>query len=180
MKNTYALLALSIFLLLGCSKDNPVNPEPEPVDTQIATYVRLDFVPIDGGMPAYIDIAYDKKAGTYSSSGSSLRPDKTYSVNLTLEDRRQNPVKNIKNEIAAHPNDYQVFYTVSDATKLSFSYNDIDGKGFPIGISTKATTSAGSSNPTLKILIKYAPGKKDGNINTGTTVFETIKVMSIL
>jgi len=174
---------LIIFVLIissaiqSCKKDQvelpaPIVNQPENITTlkvqltdsaNNATVINAQYRDADGpgGNTATIDSLILDKG-------------KTYLVNLVLQDETKSPVVDISSEILEEGKDHQFFYS-STIPGITFSYNDTDASGNPIGLKFKLRTSNSSATGKTKVTLKHQPGVKvsaPGDITKGDTDVE--------
>lgn len=171
MKNLVYLAAIlvSIFTFTSCSKDDAPKEKPpvneEEVITTVNTVLKsetqtitMTFKDLDGDGPnePVISVSDKLKAGT------------TYTGTVEFLNELTNPVGDITEEVLEEGVDHQLFFQVPTVLG-TFSYNDADANGKPIGLKftfiAANTKSTGSLTVTLRHEAnKTAEGVASGNI----------------
>jgi hypothetical protein len=136
------------------------------------TKVTLEFTPTNGATVS----------ASATDSGSGLTVDGPInlieSTEYTLAIKLNNGNTDITSEVTAAANDYQFFFQGSDELFTSdVNYLDTDGNNFPIGLSTKWTSSCTETtnlNGNFRIWLNALIGVKTGNstITDGNNVFD--------
>lgn len=187
MKKHFLILNLVLAGLLSftsCDKDEEIpDPEPTPKKEQIATVVRIVFEPLTGPtIPPisypYLEVEYDTEKGTYNTFSKNLKTSTEYKAVVTFEDRRVSPVLDITALIKSKADEYQVFIK-TDSPALALEVTDKDSKNLPLGLELKATTGNEMKSANLTIIVRHAPGTKNGTIEEGKEVFNTFKSINI-
>ena len=75
------------------------------------------------------------------------------------------PAENITDEVHDEASDHQFFYQPTTA-EVTIAYNDNDGFGNPIGISTNVNTT-NSSSGTITITLRHQPDKNGSGVAQG-------------
>ncbi len=166
MKN----LMRSLFLLLAvvffsqCDTEEPeAENEEELITTLTMTFsapgaddVVFELYDADGDGP----IAPVYEIGTLAANTS-------YSVEIEVLNEEEN--ENITEEILEEDEEHQFFFQISNGLNLNFAYDDIDGGGNPIGVSSIFTTGEASTGDFIVTLrhepSKDAEGVANGNID---------------
>ena len=153
----------SAFIFIACEKDDPVIPvEPEVITTLIYT-----LSPSDGG--ANIKLSFQDLDGDGGNdptiTGGTLNANSTYSGTLDLLNETEIPAESITQEIEEEDEEHQFFFQ-TNITNLTFAYNDQDGDGNPVGLSTTLTT-AESGTGTITIILRHEPSKSATGVSGG-------------
>ena len=177
MKN-YLLsgLLLSGILLSSCGDDDVPGKENEE---EIINEITLTFSPEGGGqdiVATYID-ADGEGVENPVLTEIDLLINTTYILSLTLENTLESPSEDITEEVKEEGDEHQFFFSWTTGvfsnptgtgninTQGTVEYQDEDGNGNPIGLSTKWTTSdSASQGGSFQILLQHQP-----NIKTATS-----------
>lgn len=175
MKHTFVMkystnlaffLIAFVLLLSSCDKEDPVIPNEE----ELITTLTYTLTPAGGGAPvilSFVDLDGDGgNAPTLSSD--AFAANQTYSGVLVLQNESISPVDNITLEIEEEAEEHQFFFQ-STVTGLSIAYNDQDGNGNPIGLSSTLTTGAAGTG-TLTIVLRHEPDKAASGVAGGDIV----------
>lgn len=155
------MLLLGIMTLSGCKKDDP-KPDDE---NELITTVKLFFK--KDGEPDKI-FTWRSLSGSPTVDTIRLEDGSVYDLQIRFLDESKTPVKDITEEVAEEDEEHQIFYISNPGTLFTLTYLDVDANGLPVGISMGAITGDSGSG-TLRVVLKHAPGEKDGNISTGST-----------
>jgi hypothetical protein len=149
------LLAVHLSLFISsCGEDpEPVNEE-EVITTLIMTFK-------EGGNTAATFIFRDSVITT-----DTLAPGKVYDVTLELLNESVSPVDTITNEVKEEGTTHQFFFQPASGLNISFTYNDTDDEGHPIGLSSAATTTAASAGK-LTVTLRHEPDKHASGVASG-------------
>jgi hypothetical protein len=160
-------ILVSIFAFTSCSKeDSPVTPPPvneEEVITTVTTVLKsgaqtitLKSKDLDGDGP---------NAPVVTVSGN-LTANTTYTGTVEFLNEISNPVGNITAEVLTEGVDHQLFFQVP-TTFGTFSYNDTDANGKPIGLKfTFVTTTPITGN--LTVTLRHKPNKSASGVSGGS------------
>lgn len=167
IKITYisAFLGLSLFFAVSCSSNEPeVIDEPELITTLNVTFtnvadaadiVTATFRDIDGP---------GGNAGTFTQT--TLKANTSYSVMVAFLNESVSPTEDITEEVREEDEDHQVFFIAGAALNLSYTYNDMDSDGNPIGLSGSANLT-GASIGSLDVVLIHEPNKSATGVSTG-------------
>ena len=151
------------FILFSCSNDDSPSPvnEEEVITTVTVTLVNgsntiiLKSQDLDGNGP---------NSPVVTISGN-LDANSTYLGTIEFLNELQNPAEDITLEIKEEGVDHQIFYQLANSLG-SFSYDDVDDNGDPIGVEfTLSTGNAGSG--TLTITLRHEPNKDASGVSSG-------------
>ena len=155
------MLLLGIITLSGCKKDDP-KPDDE---NELITTVQLIFK--KDGSPDKI-FTWSALSGTATADTIQLEDGEVYEMQVKFLDESKTPVKDITEEVAEEDEDHQIFYFPNPSPLLTLTYQDADANSLPVGLNMRVVTGDSGSG-TMRVVLKHAPGEKDGNISTGTT-----------
>jgi hypothetical protein len=172
------LLGTGILTLTSCSNDDDIPPiinEEEVITTVIAQFtnggetVTLTSYDEDGDGPGEPEITVD---GNFTAG-------ETYSGTLRFVNQSVTPAEEITNEIQEESDEHQIFFQQSGLG--TFTYNDQDENGNPLGLSFTFTSSLTPASGNLTITLihepdKFAEGVSGGNIENagGSTDAEVV------
>ena len=101
-------------------------------------------------------------------TSGALAANTSYTVSIALLNETTTPVTNLTQEILDEGTEHQFFFATTAGISLSFSYDDTDTNGAPIGLATTMMTgpaAAGKLQVTLRHdLNKGATGVAQGDI----------------
>lgn len=164
LKLKWALMAMLFVLLASCDKD-----DPEPVnEEEVITTVRLTFTPARGGSAIVATFQDFDGAGGNSPivTNPILSANTSYSVSVQFLNETQNPSEDITAEVADEAVDHQVFFEVGSGLNFTYSYDDEDGNGNPIGLNGTVQTGTASSG-SLAIVLVHQPNKSASGVAQG-------------
>lgn len=187
----YALLATTT-LFTNCTKnDDEVVPEKEN-ELEIITDVKLIFT-------NNADAADIVTATAKDPDGAGVQPliiegkidlhiNKTYTLSFEIMNNLEIPGEDIGKEIKEEDKEHQFFFSFSndafsnptgngniDTASDPINYNDKDGNGNPVGLSTTWTTSSNIlSKGVFTVRLQHQPNVKTAtsDTNDGDTDFE--------
>jgi hypothetical protein len=155
------MLLTGVVALSSCKKD---DPEPDD-ENELITTVQLVFK--KDGSPDKV-FTWRDISGSTSVDTIQLEDGTVYELEARFLDESKTPVEEITEEIAEEDEDHQVFYISNPGSLFTLTYQDEDANGLPIGLNMRAI-SGDSGSGTLRVVLKHAPGEKDGNLSTGST-----------
>ncbi len=172
------LLTVMVLSTFTSCKDEEV-PEPTNEEELITTLTLTFEDDMTGTTSTFTFRDVDGPGGAAPSTFDTIRLDagSMYHVHVTLLNESVSPAEDITVEVEEEGDEHQVFYTVAGAD-ITFTYEDADANGDPIGLHTMATSGAAGSG-SVTITLKHQPGTKDGNITTGETDVEVSFVTEI-
>ena len=95
----------------------------------------------------------------------NLDANSTYLGTIEFLNELENPAEDITLEIKEEGVDHQIFYQLANSLG-SFSYDDVDDNGDPIGVEfTLSTGNAGSG--TLTVTLRHEPNKDASGVSSG-------------
>ena len=169
MKNlkTLAIILIGIATIISCRNDD--NPDPvneEEVITTVTTTLKT-------GIGANVETitltsrdldGFGPNEPIITVSGN-LKTNTNYSGEVKFLNEIANPVNNITLEISEEGIEHQLFYQAPSALG-TFSYEDLDSNGKPIGLQfTLLTGSATTAN--LLITLRHEPNKLAVGVSAG-------------
>lgn len=173
MDHNLKLLYLALLVsasITACKPDDDVAPTlPAPNEEELITTLRLTFTSSGGSqIREFLFTDLDGDGGNAPViTTDTLSNDSIYSVVVELLNESVSPPEDITAEVAAEPQDHQFFFQPNGANVV-VAYNDADGNGNPIGLTTLWTIGAagtGSITVTLRHeLDKGAAGVRGGDI----------------
>lgn len=176
MKWTFGL-ALALFTLVSCVKEEPEIPNEE----ELITTLIYTLTPDGGGdVVVFSFLDPDGDGGIEPTINSqTLAANRTYSGVVELLNELETPFENIAEEVEEEGDEHQFFFRTNLVT-LNFLYDDEDSEGNPIGLKTKVVTGeAGTGQFTITLRHepdKDAAGVSDGDISNagGETDIEVV------
>lgn len=155
-------LLLALVTITSCQKDN--------VDQDAMTTINFLLIADDlsnGVQFKYHDL--DGPDGPLQGfvTGAVLAPNLGYTGTISILNERTNPTTQVTDQIMDNPNDYQIFFTLSDPQMVDIDIMDKDDNGMPLGLSTRVTTGSQEGEHTMKIQVV-----KNGNKSNGGTAAE--------
>ncbi len=182
-KNTFliAFLLISGFLI-SCGDDDvpPIENEEEVIDL-----VRLTFSPSGGGTDVVVTATDPDGEGPMDMVPDAviqLNTGTTYTLSIDFENTAE--AEDITEEVEQEGEEHMIFFSFTadifsdptgngniDNRADDINYNDQDGDGNPIGLSTDWTAGSASSDGSFRIVLKHQPNLKSGT--SGSTDGET-------
>lgn len=160
-----AFLLSSALLISSCGKDpDPVNEE------EVITTLTMTWTPEGSGSPVVFQFRDPDGEGGNAPviSSGPLVANTIYTVSMELLNETETPAEDLTQEILDEGTEHQFFFATTQGITLSFSYDDTDANGAPIGLETTMTTgdaATGKLQVTLRHdLDKGATGVAQGDI----------------
>jgi hypothetical protein len=177
-KNKLIIFALILSASIqSCKKEQVELPAPIVNQPENITTLKLQLTD-SANSAAVINAQYrdaDGPGGNAATIDSLiLDKGKTYLVNLILQDETKSPVVDISSEVLEEGKEHQFFYSTT-ISGITFSYNDVDVNGNPIGLKFKLRTANATATGKTKVTLKHQPGVKvsaPGDITKGDTDVE--------
>lgn len=158
-------LLLAVTVISSCDDD-----DPEPVnEEELITTVRVTFTnqanASDVQTALFVDT--DGEGGNAPViTNPTLSANSTYDVSIEFLNDSETPAEDITEEVAEEDYEHQVFYVVGSGLNLTYTYNDEDRDGNPLGLSGTAAAT-GASNGTLTVLLLHEPDKSASGVADG-------------
>ena len=196
----YSLFAalITAITITGCKKDDEVAPHHEH-EVEVFTDVKLIFTNTDDATDVVEARAKDPDGEGVEKmeilDEINLSIDKTYKLTFEILNALEDPAEDIGLEIAQEKDEHQFFFSFSndaftnplgngniDNASDAINYNDVDGKGRPVGLITTWTTSSTQlSKGSFNVRLQHQHGVKTSTsgANDGDTDFELSFVLNI-
>ncbi len=146
------VLFLSLALLVtSCEKDPvPVNEE------EVITTLTMTWTPQGSGAPVLFQFRdADGEGGNAPViTSDTLMANTTYTVSMKLLNETESPAGDISSEIVDEGTEHQFFFATTQGITLSFSYDDTDANGAPIGLETTMLTG-GAGTGKLQVTLRH-------------------------
>lgn len=155
-------LAISI-LMSGCSKDpDPVNEE------EVITSITMTWTPTSSGTPVIFQFKdVDGPGGTAPViTSGALEANASYTVSIALLNETTTPVTNLTQEILDEGTEHQFFFATTAGIGLSFSYDDTDANGAPIGLESTMMTGPAATGK-LQVTLRHDLNKGGTGVAQG-------------
>ena len=195
----YGILAFIVgsISLTSCKKDNEV-PEEEN-ELEVITDVKLVFTNTADANDVVEATAQDPDGQGVQElqilGAINLDTSKTYTLTYEIFNNLETPGEDIGLEIASEDDEHQMFFSFSndafsnplgngniDNVSHPINYNDQDGNGNSVGLSTAWTTpSTPLSGGTFTVRLQHQPGVKTSTSGAtdGDTDFDLTFVLNI-
>ena len=201
--NNFLMMAMlaSAMVLSGCDKDDDDDDDvpPEENEEEVITDVKLIFTNADDASDVVEARAKDPDGEGVEELAIldeiTLDVDKTYNLTFEIFNNLETPGEDIGDEIAEEDDEHQLFYRFStdafsdpagdgniDNAGDAVNYNDTDGNGNPVGLSTTWTTSSNQlTGGTFVVRLQHQPDAKTSTsgATTGDTDFNLKFVLNI-
>ncbi|MFT6055253.1 MAG: hypothetical protein ACJAS3_003320 [Roseivirga sp.] len=192
----YVLMAMGV-ILTGCSEDDEA-PEPEN-EEEVITDVKLIFTNDADAADLITARAQDPDGVGVQElellDEITLGIDKSYTLTIEIENNLESPGEDVTEEIEEEDKEHQFFFSFSadaftnpagngniDNSSDPMKYNDMDGNGNPLGLSTSWTTGSNNlADGTFTIRLQHQPDVKSATsgASDGDTDFELKFVLNI-
>ena len=193
----FPVIATAI-LLTGCAKEEEEVPEEEH-EMEVITDVKLIFTNDNDSNDIVYARAQDPDGDGVEDlkilDSVNLDVSKSYTLTFEIMNNLETPGEDIGEEIADEDDEHQIFFSFSndafsdplgngniDNASDSINYNDVDGNGNPVGLSTGWTTASSTlTGGTFTVRLQHQPDVKTSTstANTGDTDFELEFVLNI-
>jgi len=159
------LLALAVSsALVGCK-----GSDPEPEENEFISTVQLVFTPAAGGnaiTATWRDL--DGEGGTTPTvTPINLARNTTYNVAIKFLNETVSPADDITKEIQEEADEHLVVFTPAPANLVQFTVTDRDSRNLPIGLASRAVTTAAGTG-TLQVVLRHQPPVNGQPIKNGT------------
>ncbi|WP_375579871.1 hypothetical protein ABWH96_01980 [Marivirga tractuosa] len=155
------LLLVAVLLFSQC---NTEDPEPEN-EEELITTLEMTFSPTDGGNDVVFSVFDEDGDGPIEPVYTNGILTSNIEYNVSIEVRNDEENEDITLEIIEEDEEHQFFFELSGSLPLDFVYNDFDGNGDPIGLSTIFITE-GAGSGTLTVILRHEPNKSaEGAVN---------------
>jgi len=196
MYSFYVMMAMGV-ILTGCSEDDEA-PEPEN-EEEVITDVKLIFTNDADAADLVTARAQDPDGVGVQElellDEITLGIDKSYTLTIEIENNLDSPGEDVAEEIEEEDKEHQFFFSFSadaftnpagngniDNSSDPMKYNDMDGNGNPLGLSTSWTTGSNNlADGTFTIRLHHQPDVKSATsgASDGDTDFELKFVLNI-
>ncbi|MCA0231268.1 MAG: hypothetical protein LCH91_12435 [Bacteroidetes bacterium] len=162
--HTRLIILLGLVLTLGsCKKEDPA-PEDE---NELITTVRLKFTE-NGTTQTFEWKDLDGDGGAAPTiSAISLRPSRTYKLEVEFLNESVSPAESITSEILEEADEHLVVVTPSASSLFTYTATDKDSRNFPIGLAGTLVTGAASTG-TIKVQLRHQPPVNGQPVKNGT------------
>jgi len=165
----------SLFLITGCNDDDVPDEENE---LEVITDVRLVFTNEADASDVVVADAQDPDGAGVEEleilDAINLDVNKTYTLTFEIFNNLETPGEDIGDEIQEEDDEHQLFFSFSDDAFANptgngniddsadpLNYNDADGNGNPLGLSSSWTTSSASlTGGTFTVRLQHQPDVK--------------------
>jgi len=169
IKQVSLLLLISI-AFTACSSDDDNTNNPEPVnEEEVITTLTATLIPVGGGTTVTMqtrDLDGDGPNAPVVTVSSDLVANTVYNGSLVLLNETESPAGEINEEIVEESNDHQFFYNVTNSI-ATFTYEDFDDNGNPLGLEFTLTTAATAMTGNLTITLRHEPSKSAVGVSDG-------------
>jgi len=157
-------LTFAMFSFSSCDKDDPTPPNEE----ELITTLTLTMTPQNGGDALafqFQDLDGDGGNDPIITS-PKLAANTTYDATIVVLNESVSPTENLTNEVRSEGEDHQFFFATTTGVNLSFSYDDMDSNGKPIGLSALFQTGEASSGG-FQVTLRHEPNKSASGVLEG-------------
>ncbi|MBX2892450.1 MAG: hypothetical protein KF734_16100 [Saprospiraceae bacterium] len=163
--HTFLLALLFAGLFVAGCKDNDDGTEQENITTVVLHFIGPGF---DREFE-WNDL--DGPGGNAPTVQTIELPPLTGNITCRVHvyDRSKTPAEDITEEIEEEADEHLVVYIPDASVSATWSYDDTDSKGKPLGIKTKWQTNQPSAG-NLRVILYHEPTNKDNLSNPGGEV----------
>lgn len=173
-----AITITTMIFVSGCQDDDP-KKEDTP---ELITKATLTFTPTGGGVTVTATATDPDGEGVKDltiDGPINLVKSKTYTLSIELINGLADPSEaeyDITAEVEEESDEHMFFFGWTnnvfsnpagngniDARADAVNYNDADGKGLPLGLSTSWTTAAATASGAFQVMLKHQPELKSAS-----------------
>lgn len=155
--NLSILTLLCVIFVTSCDSDDPEIPNEE----ELITTVTVTFTPNDTKEET-VEVIYEDLDGdggvVATITSGTLVSNMEYSTSIELLNEQESPADDITEEVEEESDEHQFFFVIEDTLDATFSYDDEDSDGNPVGLSTTWVTGE-ASNGTITVILRHEPTK---------------------
>lgn len=162
-----SILFISALVFTACSSDDD-NPEPVN-EEEVITTLTATLVPVGGGTTITLqtqDLDGDGPNDPEITVSGALAANTTYNGTLELLNETESPAESINEEIEEEDEDHQFFFQITNSL-ATFTYDDFDEDGNPVGLEFTVTTDDTTGAGTLTITLRHEPSKSANGVSDG-------------
>ncbi len=160
----FAGLAIGAAAFSSCKKEDPIIPnEEEVITTVIYTLISDDMQ--DTAVFEFLDLDGDG-GNAPSIKNDVLKANTNYQGSIQLLNEQETPAEDITLEVQAEAEEHQFFYSQEATLNTTFSYDDDDLDGNPIGLATNVVVG-NISTGTFTIVLRHEPDKNATGVSDG-------------
>jgi hypothetical protein len=165
---TIALVFSTVAIFTSCSDDDnkstPVNEEELITTVKVTLTNGTNIITLTSK-----DLDGPDAPGATEITGGTLLANTTYTGKVELLNETETPVEIVSEEIeesAEEKLDHQFFFGALEGLLGTFTYEDEDGEGNPIGLSFTFRTGAASTG-SLSVILRHLPNKSETGVSSG-------------
>lgn len=157
------LFPLALLALTACPDvTDPDEENPE----EVITTVVLTLTPAEGDA-IEVSWADPENDGSPVIDDLVLEAGVTYGVTVSFLNELEDPAEDVTEEVDAEADEHQVFYTGTAMDLVTYTYDDTDDQGFPLGLSgTLVANTAGTGD--LVVTLRHLPPQDGEPVKTAT------------
>jgi hypothetical protein len=160
----FSTLFLAITCFTSCSNDDEVEvPNEEEVITEVIYTLISQTDPTDIVVFTFLDADGEGGADGTSTTLGNLKASTAYNGTITFTNTIEG--EDITEEIDEERDEHQIFFETT-VSGMTLAYTDEDSNGFPVGLTSTATTDAAGTG-TLKITLRHEPAKDADGVAAG-------------
>ncbi|WP_159020177.1 type 1 periplasmic binding fold superfamily protein [Algibacter sp. L3A6] len=162
-----SLLFISALVFTACSSDDD-NPEPVN-EEEVITTLTATLIPAGDGSTITLqtqDLDGDGPNAPVITVSGALAANTTYNGTLELLNETESPAESINEEIEEEDDEHQFFFQASNSL-ATFTYDDFDEDGNPVGLEFTVTTGDTIGTGTLTITLRHEPSKSATGVSDG-------------
>lgn len=165
-----SFLLLSAFIFIaGCNDSDPVPANENELITTLKLTFRMrehDGTPVDADPVTFTWRDADGPGpGAPMADEIHLEANATYALELQVLDESKNPVEDISAEIREEDEEHQFFFVIS-GVDAAVVYDDEDGNGNPVGLTSVVETGAAGAG-SLNVILRHELNKSGAGVRSG-------------
>lgn len=166
---TLTILFISALTFTACNNDDDITTLPLPVnEEEVITTLTATLEPVGGGTTVTLqtqDLDGDGPDAPVLTVSGPLAINTVYNGSLVLLNETESPAEEINEEIEEEDDEHQFFYQATNDV-ATFTYEDFDGNGNPIGLTFTLTTTDAATG-TITITLRHEPAKDAAGVSDG-------------
>ncbi len=166
LKLKWMMALVVVALLTSCGNDD----DPEPVnEEELITTLNLTFTNTNDNADivtaSFKDL--DGPGGnTPVIQNPTLSANSSYRVTVEFLNESESPVEDVTEEVEEEGDEHQVFFVSGNGLNFTYTYDDTDANGNPLGLIGTGTVGA-AGNGTLNVVLIHEPNKSAAGVSNG-------------
>lgn len=162
-------IALTALFATSCSDDDSTTAIPVNEQEAIST-IRATFTPVGGGATITLtsrDLDGDGPNPPVNTISGPFAAGVTYSGSVQFQNELAGTIEDVTLEIEEEGDHHQLFFVQTGGNLGTFTYNDADEDGKPIGLSFIYNAAAAATAGQLQMVLIHHPNKDAAGVAQG-------------